>query len=298
MLFRSETEGFPVYYSYAKAFSDGNFVVLSKDEVVVVQDNIPRRPFEVSAPDAQNWQKVSWYAAASEYPSVEFYAANNGEAAMTKGNLIDKGMNVLVFKDDVYGELFELDFGTVKPGGDSYRMIQMNIARSVLVDGVEQPIILDSVVVPKPFSYDWLGASINQKEPPVKMEPGFVYRFFGYFKPHDDKYYRDKITVYFNGKSSETLDIWGNHFDIPTPTMLQLVQPDGGQILAPCTEYEIKWKGQVKGLPTRIDYTTNGGVTWKLIGYSFDSAYVWKIPLEPSTKVKIRVTQEFNKSSV
>lgn len=293
-----ETDEFPVYYAYIKAFSDGNFVVLDKNQVVVVQDNIPRRPFEVTAPDGLNWQKVSWYGAASEFPSVEVYAAKNGEAAMTKGALTDKGMNVLVFKDDVYNELFELNFGTVNPGGNTYRMIQMNIARSILVDGIEQPVMIDSVVAPKPFSYQWLGASINQKEPPVKMEPGFVYRFFGFFTPPDNNYYRDKITVYFNGKSSETLDIWGNHFDIPTPTLLQLIQPNGGQLLAPCTEYEIKWKGHVKGLPTRVDYTTNGGATWNLITYSFDSSYIWKVPLEPTAKAKVRVTQEFNKNSV
>ncbi len=293
-----ETNTYPVYYAYVKAIQGGAAVTLTKDNVILVQDNFTSRPFEVTVPDEQQWQKVSWYAALSEYDRIDVYGFINGDAATVKGRLIDKGMNVLSFSDADYNELFELNMGSVNSGEQSMKMVQMSIARTMKIGEIEQPITIDSIVMAKPFYYKWLGASINQNPPPTKMEPGFMYRFFTYFEPKDSKYYRDKVTVHYNGNSSQTIDLYGNHFDIPTPTLLQIVEPDSSQILAPCMYYEIKWKGYVNGLPTRIDYTTNGGITWQLIAYSFDSTYQWKVPNTPSTKVKVRVTQEFNKNSV
>ncbi len=293
-----ESKDYPVYYSYMKVLKDGNPVTISGNDITVVHDNYISRPFEALPPDGNGWQKVSWNAAQVEYDYLSFFVTYQDETGYQVGRMVDKGMAVIVIRDENNLESPEMNFGIVKPGDQVEKKVQLSVARNFTDGDKDLNVRLDSVSVEEPFSYNWLGASINTKEPPIDMVPGFSYRLFVDFAPKDTMYYQKKLKIYYEGGLSQYVNLIGNFYEIPSPTLLNVVKPNGGEIIAPCMNYQIKWKGQVKDLPTKVEYSINGGYSWQLIDYVTDSVYNWKVPLLPSDRALIRVSQGLKQDKI
>ena len=70
---------------------------------------------------------------------------------------------------------------------------------------------------------------------------------------------------------------------------LYFITPAGGEILIPGLKYDITWKSDGLGL-LDIEYSTDGGVTWKPIASGAFNHYLWTVPDVNSSNCKIRIT--------
>ena len=75
---------------------------------------------------------------------------------------------------------------------------------------------------------------------------------------------------------------------------IDLLSPDGGEELEINTVQEIKWTTYGLSGNLKIEYSTDNGVSWKIIALSTpnDGSYLWQIPYDASTQCKIRLGYE------
>jgi len=94
------------------------------------------------------------------------------------------------------------------------------------------------------------------------------------------------VTNYFDYVYvSETID-----GSIPA-TELKLLAPDGGETIKTGSIYLLLWEGPAGASYYSIDYSTDGGIKWKLLDTGLESRfYTWKLSKEkPLTTYKLRV---------
>ncbi|MBD1209784.1 MAG: choice-of-anchor D domain-containing protein [Ignavibacteria bacterium] len=79
---------------------------------------------------------------------------------------------------------------------------------------------------------------------------------------------------------------------LPASKQLRLLQPNGKERLQSGSEYTIKWTGIDSARPVRLEYSTNGGKSWKRItDRALGGSYLWKpIPNEASDSCLILAT--------
>ena len=51
---------YPICESVVRLKANGSNVVIAPENITLVDNTLPARPFEVSAPDATGWQTVRW----------------------------------------------------------------------------------------------------------------------------------------------------------------------------------------------------------------------------------------------
>lgn len=75
---------------------------------------------------------------------------------------------------------------------------------------------------------------------------------------------------------------------MPTP---QVTYPNGGEQLDVFTSATITWNSASYVSPVRIEYSTNGGVTWTLLTSSTSNSgsYSWTVPNTPTTNALVRI---------
>ncbi|MDI6839983.1 MAG: Ser-Thr-rich GPI-anchored membrane family protein [bacterium] len=73
---------------------------------------------------------------------------------------------------------------------------------------------------------------------------------------------------------------------------VQVVLPNGGEVLNGGQSYNITWNTSGGGGDVRIDYSTNGGSLWNTIIKSTpdDGLYSWTVPNKPTTQGRVKVT--------
>ncbi len=152
---------------------------------------------------------------------------------------------------------------------------------------------IDSIKTHTPdFTCSWWGGYQSDALPSEILNQN-TYGIFIKFWGQEDKLYRDKLTIYYEGNITEEVNLIAGSYPIKTQPLLTITEPKPGEILTPCQLDTIKWKGYVPGLPTIVEYTINGGVTWVRLDAVFDSLLVWTVPNITSEEFNIRVRQEF-----
>jgi WD40 repeat protein len=72
---------------------------------------------------------------------------------------------------------------------------------------------------------------------------------------------------------------------------LQLLGPNGGEILAAGEDSVLTWTGVVADEPVRLEYSTDAGTSWKLIrDNAIGLRYPWRVPATPSNTCLARVS--------
>jgi uncharacterized repeat protein (TIGR01451 family) len=73
---------------------------------------------------------------------------------------------------------------------------------------------------------------------------------------------------------------------------ITVVSPNGGEKWPAGSTQEIKWESQNAGYYVKIEYSTDGGTTWKSIVDSTenDGSYHWTVPNEPSDTCRVKIT--------
>jgi len=87
----------------------------------------------------------------------------------------------------------------------------------------------------------------------------------------------------------------GKNADTATPEItrsITVISPNGGGEWPVGSTQEIKWESQNAGAYVKIEYSTDGGSTWKTIVNSTDNdgSYSWVVPNDPSDSCRVKVT--------
>lgn len=289
---------YPTYSVKFKVQKDGASVVVGKESILILEDNIVSRASRVSEPDGGGYQTLEWNMGAVEaknYPTI--FITYGNELATVKAQFSpvitdeEKSTSYLKFVDNDRNLLKELKFGNVAVG--NYTNKGGNVV--AIRKGFEKPIRLDSVrTTSGNFKYLWLGSSVNTSQPPVNIISPFPYSFEILFIPSENRYYREYFTVYYDGGRENRIALVGNPYSMPRRTQLQLLQPNGGEILYPCQKYLIKWEGNKADVPTIIEYSTSRGMEWTKIDEVIANEYLWTVPNIDANNVLIRVRQEYD----
>lgn len=96
-------------------------------------------------------------------------------------------------------------------------------------------------------------------------------------------------------ESDEVFTI-GDPYQTPT---INVTTPNGGEDWEAGTTQVIQWTNTGTLDVVEIDYTTDNGTTWKQItDYTGnDGTYTWTIPEDPSTRCRVRITDQSDRSS-
>lgn len=81
---------------------------------------------------------------------------------------------------------------------------------------------------------------------------------------------------------------------------IQIVQPNGGEILTGLSNYQIQWNASLVSNYVNIYYSINNGSTWNtIVTYQYHNnggTYNWTVPNSPSTQCLIRIVDSYNTS--
>ena len=110
------------------------------------------------------------------------------------------------------------------------------------------------------------------------------------------------LVVWQDARNSATsdIDIYGSLYAI-TPLKspkLTVTSPNGGELWGPGFDKYITWTSQGLSNPIKIEYSTNGGISYKTIVASTPNygGYKWTVPNEPSANCLVKISDATNGS--
>lgn len=114
---------------------------------------------------------------------------------------------------------------------------------------------------------------------------------FGWSIPGDVDSSRCNVRVTSRAypEAADTSDV----FTIRPERSLRITAPTGSTVWTAGTQQAVRWTSQAAGSQVRLDYSTDGGSTWKTIssGTANDGSYAWTIPGSmDSSRCRVRVT--------
>ncbi|MDD3876282.1 MAG: T9SS type A sorting domain-containing protein [Bacteroidales bacterium] len=90
-----------------------------------------------------------------------------------------------------------------------------------------------------------------------------------------------------------TNDACNNAFTINELPVIQLVSPNGGEILEAGNDYDIVWTGQHINGNIYIEYSVNNGQSWNYVGWGWSNltggSFTWTVPQNISSSCIVRV---------
>ncbi len=308
--FTIDDSEFPKLSSQIKVMDNGKQIAITKDNIMIMEGAFITNAIEVSAIE-NGWQKVVWIPEKQDFTLPVGYVYR---VAMIVTVDTKVGSNSNFFKELTINPYFnikasvnlqdfavrEYNFGSCNPG-DSIPVLFKFKGLLVLPDKTEERMFLDSITVTnsKVFKLLWDGSNSgsDNEKPPRYLATYGTYRLFIYFKPETNESYQDELVFHYQNGLKINIPLYGNLKQIPNNTVLQLIQPKGGELLTPCEKYVIKWRGNTPNLGTKVEVSYNGGAEWIQIAFVKDSQYVWQVPDKITNNVKIRVSQAFSNPS-
>lgn len=290
------SEELPFLSAEIKAQQNGTNLVLDKDEIVIIDER-----FTETASSVENlqdgWQKVKWEFIRefmdSESNPFSIIVSRDGESGQAQRAypLINKPL-LTVFDNKTGNYVNEVGFLDSK-------IFQVVVrAKGRINDvGIEEPLQIDSITFSSPyFKYNWQGNEFDlHSRPPMKMQIGRSYLVDILFTPPDNQAYRAIMTLHYENGLKKNVVLFGGNFTIPRVTNIQLLAPNGNEILAPCQEVNIRWKGHSKSEFVIVEFSADSGLTWNEITSIKDSSFKWTVPYWITNKALIRVRQDYTK---
>jgi len=87
-------------------------------------------------------------------------------------------------------------------------------------------------------------------------------------------------------------DISNNTFTINNLPTINIVAPNGGEVLTAGTLFDIEWTGSNINTSVYLEYSLNGGNTWQYLGWGYGNStggsFSWSVPFYQSQNVIIR----------
>ncbi len=288
---------YPLYAATVKATLNGQPFVLSPDNVLIREDIYISHPLDVSTPTGGQ-QTIRWYSRnrddqGGKATLVVFSStqATSIDIDSAVGMHFQRQVSQVRLLNSKYKPLREIAFGTVTPGDSVVGRYDCVAVNSPIDDQlIPYKVRIDSIKTETPaFHVHWTGG------PGCATLPGNIVLQLDYlmevtFVPTSTQYYHDVLTIYYSGGAVEHVALSGNTFALPTRTVLNLLSPNGGEILAPCQRVPVRWTGATKGSTTVAEFSTDGGTTWDEIGRTTDTSLVWTVPDSPTNSLRLRVS--------
>ncbi|MCB0710824.1 MAG: choice-of-anchor D domain-containing protein [Ignavibacteriae bacterium] len=118
------------------------------------------------------------------------------------------------------------------------------------------------------------------------------------FSPIDTTFTTGEVRLLTDGCEDPIILCSGGYLS-PTDADLWLTHPNGGESFVVGSDTVITWKGVPESEPVTLEYSIDGGASWKLIGDNLTGlTYSWHVPHTPSDSCLARVTQKFANSHV
>lgn len=295
----------PYFTAALSATKNGQPFLLSTRNVVIVEDNASTIPVSVSDP-VDGFQTVSWVYAnhriSSQYlsPRIVVYEGNAVFEATTGSIVAPYKAPYVQFQTTFADKIRSLSFGSVALGLSKMTPVEVRAITGIKdANNNELPVHVDSMVVEgEGFSAAWKGNFVTSQPPPVNIVSPFGYKVEVTFTPTSNSYSRGLLTVYYDNGLRAELVLEGNFFSMPDVSAIKVLTPNGSERFGPCQDVPVKWTGHINGVPTTVEYSTDGGQSWKTAGQSNDSMLVWRVPSEISDKVLVRASQQTTQSEV
>ena len=197
--------------------------------------------------------------------------------------------------------IYELFFGNRAIGDSTWLQINANAERLVM-DNLQfaRPIRMDSITISgEGFYYIWRGTQSTgtlDKTPPFNINGVGDNLVDVFFKPTTDKYYNEIMTFHYNNGAKRYVKLFGNSYNMNYQSKFKLLYPNGGEVLAPCQEIEIKWTGHTLGRMNFVEISFDKGGRWFNAGSTTDSVLKYKVPNLKGDNVLFRVSQKYEES--
>ncbi|MGQ9818466.1 MAG: T9SS type A sorting domain-containing protein [Candidatus Kapaibacteriales bacterium] len=276
-------------------------IKLISKQIYIIEDNNVTRVVDITPPDAFGFQIIKWYLSSINLSPPTIVILIDSNIVYKKFSVLPNLSNdelstsFLKFVDNQRNLIKELKFGNVQIDKYTNKGGEIIVSKNRTNNGKPLPVRIDSVkTTNKDFKYLWLGSYINTNQPPVDIISPFPYSFEVIFSPTETKYYREYFTVYFDGGRQHSIALVGNSFPLYNRSQLQLISPNGLEILYPCQKYLIKWKGHNPTSPVFIEYTTNQGKIWNPVAQTTGESFLWTIPNIETDSLIIRIYQEYS----
>ncbi|MFH1052250.1 MAG: T9SS type A sorting domain-containing protein [bacterium] len=305
---------YPIMKARIRAEVSGTPVKLSSSNVLIMENNKISKPiavedFVVDTTTGELWQMVKWYTR-REGPNLSsnnmlvmtdtFYVFTGNEIAKIAGWHNRGDLSFVKMHNSQDQTIIEKGFISGDPGSSQAENIIVKALKGQIDgSGTEGQIWIDSAKVhTSNFRIKWDGWSLDKRPPPLHIWPMMPYFVRLYYEPKDNGYHTDKLTVYYDHGLKQEIMLTGHEFHIQDEANnLKLLTPNGGEVLTPCEEIEIKWNGYIRGMSTYIDFSSNNGSSWTNIGIDNDSSFIWKVPNISTSSALIRVRQSFNSTN-
>lgn len=292
---------YPQFSLKIQLLSDSIPIILNKEQIYIIEDNNVTKPIDISIPDAFGFQTIRWYLSSNDISSPIVAVIIDSLVIYRKFNVYlnnpeeDKRASFIKFVDNRRNIIKELKFGNVPVGNYTNKGGDVIVSKNRIKNGNPLPVRIDSIgTSSNNFKYLWLGSNFNGNQPPVDIISPFPYSFEVIFFPSQSKYYREYFTINYDGGRKHSIALVGNSFPLPRQTQLQLLYPNGEEILYPCQKYLIHWNGHNPSNPVFIEYTTNQGKIWNPIAQVTGDSYLWTIPNIETDSLLIRIYQEYS----
>ncbi len=149
-------------------------------------------------------------------------------------------------------------------------------------------VTVDSITFGDPLRFgvlDWGGPA-----PPFTLQEGESRSVQLWFKPTDSTVASSQMQPHTRPCPAFPVTVSGGLYGARYANILTLVTPRGGESYLGCDPVTIQWQGVPPTEAVKLEYSADGGATWKLIiGSVTGLRYVWEPP-GSGTQYKVRVT--------
>jgi hypothetical protein len=287
-----------------KVLKDGQPISITSTQVIILEGFYPIKPLAVSNPDFSGFQTLNWISSSpnSEIPQI-FVTVEDEVGKAIPNNIVPHPLyssvsTYIKFVDNDRNLIKEVRFPNVPVGEFSNQRINIVSGLEKSQGSARYPTKVDWVGTTSPeFKYLWLGSTINTNSPPVQIISPFPYAIEVLFFPQDTKYKREYLTISYDNGRQNHIALVANTFPIPKRTQLTLIKPEPNEILYPCQNFLIQWKGNKLNYNVLVEYTANKGKTWTKISDAIGSNANWAVPNIDTDSLFIRISQNFAPSS-
>jgi WD40 repeat protein len=291
----SSSYGYPFLSAEIELIDDsGNSVAPDLQAILIRQGNNiiePARIFQVSNRYRVDWvPHIQGLSQADETILYEYELIYSGfdEIISDEGFIIDTRLPLMSIQDTDNRQIDEILFPFTL--NTFNRTIQFYLR---LNKGPYNPDINQNVGVQlDSITYDSTAFRVFPSITlPSDLGQSGQYLFNIVFSPPTFEYYSTVVTFHFNGGYTQSIDVAGNIFPLERNFDIELRTPADDEVIAPCTEYPISWKGASDRIPSIVEVSFDAGRNFERIISTFDSVFVWNVPDTLSEFVVFRVRQ-------
>lgn len=292
-----DTREMPIFKATIRAKKDGKDITLAPWKIVIIENTWSSQAIS-AIPIADGFYEVRWKSRPKGYLGyniAEIVITEENEVGYAQAAYLGFYYPKVLIKNQLGQGIEEQHFGSVPANIETLRQVKVHALKGKIDgEGLEKPIQIDSITLGSSvFRYNWQGNEIDQTPPPVKSMIGSFNLVDLYFKANTDEFYNDFFTVHYEKGFTESLYLTVNKFPIEFNTVMKLIQPNGGEILSPCEDYEVKWRNHLREKPVKVFFSSNDGFKWEEVGSSNDSTFMWRVPVNYTDFGRIKIKQDF-----